>query len=29
VVSTITGQKYYRKYVESHKISCAVEIVSC
>jgi len=28
VVSTITGHKYYQKYVESHKISCAEEIVS-
>jgi len=28
VVSTITGQKCYRKYVESHKISRAEEIVS-
>ena len=28
VVSTITGQKCYRKYVESHKISCVEEIVS-
>jgi len=28
VESTITGRKYYQKYVESHKISCAEEIVS-
>jgi len=28
VVRAIIGQKHYRKYVESHKISCAEGIVS-
>jgi len=29
MVSTITGQKHYKKYVESTKILCAERIVSC